>query len=71
MDFIEAKVIHSFKYKLHYFKYVDDCFSKNEKDSDDFFTILKQAHNAIKFTVKKEINNELLDILVNVTTIDF
>ena len=28
MGFIEAKIIPSFKYKLRYFRYVDDCISK-------------------------------------------
>ena len=68
IGFIETMVIPSFKYKLHYSRYVDNCFVlvKNEEDIDEFFTILNQAHNVIQFTVEKEIDNELafLNILV-------
>ena len=68
MDFIEAKVVYSFKYRLRYFRYVDECFVlvKSGKDIDEFFTIFNLAQNATKFTIEKEFNNELgfLDILV-------
>ena len=68
MGFIEAKIFTSFKYKLQYFRYVDDCFvlAENEEVVDELFTVLNEVHNAIKFTVEKEMNNEIafLDILI-------
>ena len=67
MGFVEAKIISSFKYKLRYFRYVNDYFilAKNKEVVDDLFTILNDAHNAIKFTVEKKINYGLafFDIL--------
>ena len=53
MGFIEAKIIPSFKYKLQYFRYVEDCFvlAENGEVVDELFTILNEVHNAIKFTV--------------------
>ena len=61
MGFIEANIIPSFKCKLRFFRYVDDCFVlvENEEVVDELFTTLNEAHNAIKFTVENEINNEL------------
>ena len=55
MGFIEANIIPSFKYKLHYFRYVDDCsvLGENEEVVDELLTILNEVHNAVKFTVKK------------------
>ena len=66
MGFIEKKVIS--KYKVTYFRYVDDCFvlGEDEKDIDELFCVLNKAHSSIKFTLEKENNNELpfLDVLV-------
>ena len=49
MSFIEEKIILSFKYKLQYFRFVDDCFvlAENEEVVDELFTILNEVHNAI------------------------
>ena len=46
MGFIKSQVIPSFKYKLRYFRYVDYFFVlvQNEKDIDEIFIILNQAH---------------------------
>ena len=66
MDFIERKVM--FKYKLIYFRYVDDCFvlGKDEKQIDELFCILNKTHLSITFTSEKENNNELafFDVLI-------
>ena len=68
MGYIEKKIIPSFKSKLRYFRYVDDCFvlAENEEVVDKVFSILNGVHKKIKFTVEKETNDELafLDILV-------
>ena len=39
MGFIEAKIFPCFKYKLQYFRYVDDCFilADNEEAVDELF----------------------------------
>ena len=55
MSFIEEKIILSFKYKLQYFRFVDDCFvlAENEEVVDELFTIFNDVYNAIRFTVEK------------------
>ena len=55
MGFIKAKIIPSFKYKLQYFRYVDDCFVLAEIEDvvDELFTILNEVHNARTFAVEK------------------
>ena len=68
MGYIESKIISTFKDKIVYFRYVDDCFLlvKSEKIMDECFNIFNNAHNSISFTIEKEVNNELafLDVLV-------
>ena len=68
MGYIELKVIPTFKNKLVYLRYVDDCFVlvRREKIMDEFFNVLNNAHEAINFTIEKEKNDELafLDVLV-------
>ena len=68
MGYIELKVIPTFKNKLVYLRYVDDCFVlvRREKIMDEFFNVLNNAHEAINFTIEKEKNDELafLDVLI-------
>ena len=61
MGYVESKIIPTFKHKLVYFRYVDDCFVlvENEMLIEEFFDILNNAHSSIKFTMEKENNNEL------------
>ena len=61
MGYIELKVIPTFKNKLVYLRYVDDCFVlvRSEKIMDEFFNVLNNAHEAINFKIEKEKNEEL------------
>ena len=43
MGFLESKIIPKFKNELHFFRYVDDFYNKNETDMDDFYKILNKA----------------------------
>ena len=54
MGFIERKVIS--KYKVTYFRYVDDCFvlAENEKYIDELFSVFNKTHSSITFTSQKE-----------------
>ena len=68
MGYIELKVIPAFKNNLLCLRYVDDCFVLvgSEKNMEDFFNVLNNAHEAINFTKEKENNDELafLDVQV-------
>ena len=56
------------KYKVTYFRYVDNCFvlGKDENKIDELFSVLNKTHSSITFTSEKENNDELafLDVLV-------
>ena len=68
MGFLESKIIPSFQDNIQYHRYVDDCFviAENEQKLDNFYKLLNEQHDSIKFTIEKEQNNELsyLDVLV-------
>lgn len=61
MGYIESKVIPTFKHRLIYLKYVDDCsvLVKSDKIFDEFFSVSNNAHKSINFTMEKEPYNEL------------
>ena len=68
MGFLESKVMSKTRNKIHYFRYVDDCFvvTENERELDNFYKLLNETHDSINFTCEKENNNEIsyLDVLV-------
>ena len=58
MGFIEPKIISSFKYELRYFIYINNNFRKKEEVVDELFTVLNEAHSAIKLIVEKFLSND-------------
>ena len=64
----ENKLFASSSKTFHYQRYVDDIFSisTTERQSDQFFAVLKSLHPSLRFTVVKEKNGVLpfLDVKI-------
>ena len=72
MGYHEQKWLQSFEEcEVIYQRYVDDiiCLFNSESDTDKFFVFLNQGHPKIKFTIKKQTENQLsvLDLLITST----
>ena len=67
VGFYEERLFSQISKPSTYFRYIDDTLAifRNEEESEDFFNQLNCLHPSLKFTFKKEKNNCLPFLDVN------
>ena len=72
MGFLESKKIPKVQDRIHYLK-LTFVIAKKEQKLDNFYKLLNERHDSIKFIIKKENNNELyyLDVLLKRQNTEF